>query len=145
MHLIHFKLKKHSIIYQLLLIGSPLFIGLMIYAMSRSGSIQCNKWLNVLGITFKQHYLPNLIKYSLPDGLFALSSMLTLYIIWKWKAPLLWEILVIFLLILSELLQGNYIAGTYDPIDLLSIGFAIIISQLICIYVNYKNHTYTHD
>jgi hypothetical protein len=138
-------LKKDIKYYKTLAIVLPLLIGVFIYVFSRSATIKFNTWFEFLNLTIHSYHLPSFIKYSLPDGLFAFALMHSLYFIWRWKAPLIWEMIVISFLVFSELLQGIYIAGTYDPLDLIAICSSIIISQLICIYFNYKNHNYAHQ
>ncbi len=101
----------------------PLFIGTMIYLLFRSESLLYNRLIGTVfhPIATPESVLQQLIVYSLPDGLWALSyTMLILKIRGKRdRASLIWSMIIPVIGICSEIAQFYFIIpGTFDIFDL---------------------------
>lgn len=116
-----------------------LLTGGLIYLGYRTETLLMFKWVDYLGLspwvkqlrTFCTEFpLPSWVYYSLPDGLWLLSYMLFMNIIWSKKEEIqyiIWLYILPIIAIVSEILQ-IFISGigTFDIIDLLSYVSAIL-------------------
>lgn len=117
----------------------PLLIGGFLYLGYRTERLLMFDWVDNLGLRstiyqFRlfctEHPLPSWVYYSLPDGLWLLSYMLFMNIIWSKKEEvqyIIWLYILPVIAIVSEILQ-IFISeiGTFDIIDLLSYVSAIL-------------------
>ena len=130
----------------LLLVG-----GISIYLLFRSTSINLYHWFGATGATGKLEILrqelsacelSDFVRFSLPDGLYCLSYILLMDVVWR-KSGLLPRVLASSVIpvtaILHELLQAAGLAkGTFDWFDLLSYGLPWAAYLLISIITNNK-------
>ena len=101
----------------------PLLLGSMIYILFRSESLLYNRLLGFLfhPIATPKTAIEQLIVYSLPDGLWAMSyTMLILHIRKNTKiTTLIWSSIIPLIGIISEIAQYFFIIpGTFDIFDL---------------------------
>jgi len=131
----------------------PLFIGGVIYLLIRPAnflihSIVEESWLLPSISTIRQasisfsSSLPNIIVYSLPDGLWVYSFTATIFYVWNFKInnwSLLFSSVPVILGIGSELGQFfKIVPGTFDFIDIIFYLFGFILS--ISILTNQKKN-----
>ncbi len=116
---------KMSLAVMMLLCGSG------IYLLFRSKSLNIYKWCSELGFSNNidsMRFVANnwdvseLVKFSLPDGLYCAAYILTMDVIWNkengWKKHIA-IFLVPFITICSEVLQYfGFVKGTFDYCDL---------------------------
>ena len=102
----------------------PLFIGCLIYVLFRTDTLLYNKLFGNFfsPIGSPKTVLQNIIIFSLPDGLWAMSYTMLIFHLRNDKTfkTLIWSILIPVIGILSEIGQLYYlIPGTFDIIDLI--------------------------
>lgn len=120
----------------------PLIIGGMLYLGYRSQDLLMFRWANYLGLSrfvnswrkfCFQYPLPEWCYYALPDGLWLLSYILLINIIWNshtWKS-IIWIYALPAIAITSELLQLlNPNFGTFDIMDIVCYLGAVILFEL---------------
>lgn len=117
--------------FQILLAIFPVFIAILIYLLFRDKSIylvslfselKCASYLDEIRKNSKliQFYLPNWVIYSLPDGLWSISSYSLVSIFVGIKLSFLYNIILFIIIILLELFQlFHFVNGTFDLIDIL--------------------------
>ncbi|OPC54799.1 hypothetical protein [Elizabethkingia bruuniana] len=99
----------------------PLFIGFIIYIISRIDKIYFLKFLE-LNIT--KVNLPYWIKYNLPDGLWSFSLTVLVLMIWDWrltKNAYFWILIILFVSLILEIYFG-----TFDIFDVLFLIIGIL-------------------
>lgn len=121
-------------------------IGGLIYVIYRSLTLQMFVWFKHLGlypliITFRYRnwpVLPDWVVYSLPDGLWMLSYLLIMKVIWYKKATkqaLVLPLILPCFMNLTEILQAiNYFPGTFDYLDLICYNIPVIIYLILYAY-----------
>lgn len=89
-------------------------------------------------------YMPyNIIRYYLPDALWAFSFTSCLLIIWERKINVKWMLSIIILSPLFELMQhNNMIKGTGDIFDIIIYYFSFSIALIINHIINLKKHNH---
>lgn len=120
----------------------PLIIGGMLYLGYRSQELLMFRWANYLGLSrivnswrkfCFQYPLPEWCYYALPDGLWLLSYILLIYIIWDshtWKS-IIWIYALPTIAITSELIQLlDSRFGTFDIMDVICYMGAILLFEL---------------
>ena len=120
----------------------PLIIGGILYLGYRSQELLMFRWVNFLGLSnivslwrefCFQHPLPGWCYYALPDGLWLLSYILLIYIIWDshtWKS-IIWIYALPTIAITSELIQLlDSRFGTFDIMDIIGYMGAILLFEL---------------
>ena len=123
----------------------PLIIGGMLYLGYRCQELLMFKWANFLGLSSivsswrkfcSQNPLPEWCCNALPDGLWLLSYILLINLIWDdrtWKSRI-WKYALPTIAITSELMQIlNPYFGTFDIMDLTCYMGAVILFELKCI------------
>ena|SRR5687767_11825896 len=118
----------------LALIVISLCIGAFLYVSTRSESIYLNQWLSMINngelILYFQKLvtnvqIPEIIIYSLPDGLWMFAMIMVILMIWDFrlhKRSMIWLFSAIGAGISFEFLQSMQIVrGTFDKMDLLLI------------------------
>lgn len=138
----------------------PIFIGGLIYIVSRSKSLKMFDWFEKINLSnevsiirdyFSNVELPNWIIYNLPDFLWVFSFTSFLFIIWNKKIEkenLFYLLFPMGIGVLSEFGQLFYIInGTFDKVDILFYVFG----GLSSIYIiskfkinNYEKKVTTH-
>ena len=120
----------------------PLLLGGLIYISFRDEDILLLYWLRKLNLNYSllrytintdNNIIKSYIIYSLPNGLWLLSGMLIIGIIWKNKQFYfyLYTSILIFIALFIEISQiFNIIRGTFDLIDI----FTIIVFSFIGIF-----------
>ncbi len=76
----------------------------------------------------------NMFIYNLPDGLWLLSGLLFLRVLWyeKPKAFLIYRLCFLFIAFFFEISQMFYgIAGTFDILDLLTMGSITLLESVV--------------
>jgi len=114
----------------------PLLLGSMIYILFRSESLLYNRLIGFLfyPIATPKTAIEQLIVYSLPDGLWAMSyTMLILHIRKNTKiTTLIWSSIIPLIGIISEIPQYFFILpGTFDIFDL---GMYIVLPITVISY-----------
>jgi hypothetical protein len=131
----------------------PLFVGASIYLLFRKDSLIVFSWLDYIGasdtlfmirenIFFIRKYIPDIILYSLPDGIWVYSGTVAFVIVWK-RNPnnffsIFWISLPFLCAIVIEVLQLFGIAnGTFCWLDI------VICILLFCLalYPHIKRRT----
>lgn len=120
----------------------PLIIGGMLYLGYRSQELLMFRWANYLGLSrivnswrkfCFQYPLPEWCYYALPDGLWLLSYILLINIIWDshtWKS-IIWIYALPTIAITSELIQLlDSRFGTFDIMDVICYMGAILLFEL---------------
>ena len=120
----------------------PLIIGGMLYLGYRSQDLLMFRWANYLGLSrivnswrkfCFQYPLPEWCYYALPDGLWLLSYILLINIIWNshtWKS-IIWIYALPTIAITSELIQLlDSRFGTFDIMDVICYMGAILLFEL---------------
>lgn len=120
----------------------PLILGGMLYLGYRRQELLMFRWANYLGLSrivnswrkfCFQYPLPEWCYYALPDGLWLLSYILLINIIWNshtWKS-IIWIYALPAIAITSELLQLlNSYFGTFDIMDIVCYLGAVILFEL---------------
>ena len=114
---------------------APVFFGSAIYGLFR-GFHFIDPTENIFPLYSVR--VPELLEYSLPDGLWFYSLISAITLIWNDNMStyfLAWLLLVIILTYCTEIFQGlDFIPGTFDWYDLLSYSFAILVYAF-----NFKN------
>jgi len=115
-----------------------LSIGFLIYLLFRDSKLLFFDWINfnvskniVLNIN---NNVNNIILYNLPDGLWILSGIMFIRIIWFNKIKLcnIYIISFSFIAIILEILQLlPYIPGTFDILDIITMISFVLFEQLI--------------
>lgn len=138
----------------------PIFIGGLIYIVSRSKSLKMFDWFEKINLSnevsiirdyFSNVELPNWIIYNLPDFLWVFSFTSFLFIIWNKKIEkenLFYLLFPMGIGVLSEFGQlFSIINGTFDKVDILFYVFG----GLSSIYIiskfkinNYEKTVTTH-
>ena len=112
----------------------PLFMGCLIYVLFRTDALIYNRLLGNIftPLTSPVTFLENVIVFSLPGGLWAMSYTLLIFHIRKDKtfSTIIWSFLIPIIGIVSEISQLYLlIPGTFDLMDLIM----YIVSPLIII------------
>lgn len=120
----------------------PLIIGGILYLGYRSQELLMFRWVNFLGLSnivslwrefCFRHPLPRWCYYALPDGLWLLSYMLLINIIWNshtWRS-IIWTYALPTIAITSELIQLlDSRFGTFDIMDVICYMGAILLFEL---------------
>lgn len=120
-----------AIFFQLLFGVVLLFGGCCIYLLFRSKTLRIYQWCSEMGVSdiidvYRGHmhdwHIPDVVKYSFPDGLYNAAYILIMEAIWsnvKSSYKYVIILLVPFFTIISELLQYyGIIKGTFDVYDL---------------------------
>lgn len=119
----------------LLLSAVALLLSVLIYVLFRSRSLLLYQWLGIQGYINNFNFyakLPALIKYSLPDALWAFSFLSLIgYCCEYFRQPLNLYYSAIGMISLSEILQISVIPGTFDPYDLLAYFISTFLSYLL--------------
>ncbi len=128
--------------YNIALSIAPLIIGGMLYLGYRSQELLMFRWANYLGLSrivnswrkfCFQYPLPEWCYYALPDGLWLLSYILLIYIIWDshtWKS-IIWIYALPTIAITSEIIQLlDSRFGTFDIMDVICYMGAILLFEL---------------
>lgn len=112
--------------------------------------VQPGREIEIIKIISEQFYLPvfilpdmpNILKYSLSDGLWMLALSMTIILIWEFKACRSFYVMYSLSLLAAlgfEIFQINQlIPGTFDPFDCI----AILIGGGIPFYFTYKSSSY---
>lgn len=127
---------------KVLLACTPLTIGGLLYLGYRNTNLLIFRWANFLGLSrivnswrkfCFQYPLPEWCYYALPDGLWLLSYILLIYIIWDshtWKS-IIWIYALPTIAITSELIQlVDSRFGTFDIMDVICYMGAILLFEL---------------
>ena len=123
-----------------------LICGCAIYLLFRSSSLNIYKWCSALGLTGLIDYfrelvmdwnIPDVIRFSLPDGLYCAAYILIVDAIWHQESGLQKYIIISLVPIFtigSELLQGlSIVRGTFDVFDLICYALPPFTYVLLCI------------
>ena len=117
-----------------MLITVPLFLGGTLYLLFRERSLFMFEWLGLAGLDnvidcvkrsplIQTLHFQNWVIYSLPDGLWSFSLLVSLISIWNYKlspSNFPWLIVCLGLIFCSEFGQLiDWIPGTFDPVDIL--------------------------
>jgi len=93
--------------------------------------------------------LPEWVRFSLPDGLWLLSYLLLVDAIWNGfnKVSALWYLIIPGVAFGSELAQLLWgFTGTYDKMDFVCYGAAVVITILVIALKNYiRKHFFNND
>ena len=130
-----------------------LLSGGVIYLLFRPDSLYMFKWFTALKslkhvfVQLPHVDLPDIMVYSLPDGLWLLSYILIIGIIWDFqtKKCIAFLALMPFFSLFHELLQWLNLFGTFDIYDLFSYFCATIIGLFIiniCNIIITNNYNY---
>lgn len=127
---------------KVLLACTPLTIGGLLYLGYRNTNLLIFRWANFLGLSrivnswrkfCFQYPLPEWCYYALPDGLWLLSYILLIYIIWDshtWKS-IIWIYALPTIAITSELIQLlDSRFGTFDIMDVICYMGVILLFEL---------------
>lgn len=124
---------------KVLLACTPLTIGGLLYLGYRNTNLLMFRWANFLGLSSivsswrkfcLQHPLPEWYYYALPDGLWLLSYLLLIDIIWASEHNK-WLYALPIIALISEVLQlWIPMLGTFDVVDLACYIGAISIIKL---------------
>lgn len=127
---------------KVLLACTPLTIGGLLYLGYRNTNLLIFRWANFLGLSrivnswrkfCFQYPLPEWCYYALPDGLWLLSYILLIYIIWDshtWKS-IIWIYALPTIAITSELIQLlDSRFGTFDIMDVICYMGAVLLFEL---------------
>jgi len=134
----------------------PIFIGGLIYIVSRSKSLKMFDWFEKINLSnevriirdyFSNVELPNWIIYNLPDFLWVFSFTSLLFIIWNKKIEKENVFYLLFPMgigVLSEFGQlFSIINGTFDKVDIIFYVFGGLSSIYIISKVNINNYEKT--
>ena len=126
-----------------------LMLGCVIYLLFRSKTLNIYQWCLSLGLSNKVDYarafvhdwnMPDLIIFSLPDGLYCTAYILIMDAIWQDNNNLIKHFIISLvpaITIISEVLQYlGVVKGTYDFFDLLLYAVPIIA------YYTYKYYSF---
>ena len=121
-----------------------LLSGCYIYLLFRSKTLRIYQWCSAMGLSdsidvcrgyVQDWHISDVVKYSLPDGLYNAAYILFMDAIWsKVKSSYKYAIILLvpFFTITSELLQYyGIIKGTYDVYDLACYSVPVIIYIII--------------
>lgn len=98
--------------------------------------------------------LPVWVRYSLPDGMWLFSYLLLVDAIWNKfdKSSFIWYVLMPGVAFGSELLQlyspsdvNRWYTGTYDVMDFVCYGFAVLLIIIIYISKNFIRKQISHN
>ena len=121
-------------------------IGGYIYLAYRSTSLQMFEWFNNLGLhdivsdirrNANSNYLHDFVLYSLPDGLWIVSYILIMDVLWYGdkKMQIIWAGLLPAIGLSTEFLQiTGIVNGTFDFYDILCYAVPY------CIYITFKSY-----
>ena len=119
----------------LLLSLCSLMMGLLCYMLFRESDLLINEIFNIR--FFNTRIIDNFIfidfiRYNLPDGLWLLSGILLLRSIWisNHKVSQIYTGVFILSAFLFELGQITFIPGTFDVLDLITMGFFAFCEQI---------------
>ncbi|MDR2224080.1 MAG: hypothetical protein LBE34_15295 [Flavobacteriaceae bacterium] len=115
-------------------VGIPIFIGTLIYVLSRDSSVYFIRFLHLDIVTVE---LPYWIKYNLPDGLWAFAFVSLLTIVWKGEYSREYHIWLSLVICIAVFLEVFY--GTFDWYDLLFILVGMVISYYVFRRIKFKN------
>ena len=123
-----------------------------IYVSNRSGDMVLYSWL---GIDYNNHYfclirnhscnMASWVKYNLPDGLWMLSFLLFMDVIWENEKLLKWMFcvpIIVFAFILEIFQYMGQFPGTGDILD---IFFYIAAILLFLLLINLKHKCYERN
>jgi len=129
----------------LILVVGSLIVGALIYILFRTSSLLVFSWVDLLGLSNlvanARHivapllkYLPKLVLFSLPDGIWVFSFTVAIFFIWhdskSKRGMYFWVILPLLLSISGEIGQFlQLVEGTYCNVDVVT----CLISWLIAI------------
>ena len=127
--------------YKLLLISfCSLMIGIFCYILFRESDLLVNRIFNIQFVNIRaldNFIFINFIRYNLPDGLWLFSGCLILRSIWN-KNNKMSQIYVIAFILFAFLFEiGQYFnitPGTFDIIDLFTMGIFALFEQFIYKY-----------
>ena len=130
-----------------------LICGCAIYLLFRSKSLNIYQWCYALGLTDMIDYyrgivqdwnVPDVIRFSLPDGLYCAAYILIVDAIWyREQGMLKYVVIALFPIITigSELLQSlNLIRGTFDVCDLICYALPTLVYVYIIAYYKFNNY-----
>ncbi len=128
-----------------------LICGCAIYLLFRSRSLNIYQWCYALGLTSVIDYLrgivqelnvPDVVRFSLPDGMYCASYILVVDAIWHQEHGLQKYIVISLVPIVtigSELLQSlNLVRGTFDVFDLVCYALPPLVYVCIIAYQKYN-------
>lgn len=147
MYIYHFHIKRRRTIIELVLGLLLLLCGCAIYLLFRSKTLNIYQWCSALGLSKRIDYLreiaqtwdiPDLVKYSLPDGMYCAAYILIVDAIWH-KEHTIYKYVAISLVpivtIGSELLQSlHLVRGTFDIFDLICYALPPLVYAYIILY-----------
>lgn len=136
-----------------ILLSVILFLtAIYIYVSNRSGDMILYSWL---GVDYNNHFfewirnhscrLAPWVKYNLPDGLWMLSFLLTMEVVWGNEKQLKWMFcipIIAFAFILEILQYNGYFSGTGDILDIVFYTAAVLLFILL---INLKQKCYEKD
>lgn len=124
--------------------GLVLLCGCFIYLLFRSKTLRIYQWCSAMGLSdsidvcrgyVQDWHISDVVKYSLPDGLYNAAYILIMDAIWsKVKSSYKYVIILLvpFFTITSELLQYyGVVRGTFDLYDLVCYSMPVIIYIII--------------
>jgi hypothetical protein len=132
--------KVNIAIYQ---IATTLVIGSLLYMLARPSGLIAFQWFEAFGLGHAlkvaraavapwSNRLPQFVRFSLPDGLWAFSFTRAMCLVWEdvWtRQSMSWILLGPVVAIGSELGQAiHIIPGTFDIMDLFAVGVACVIA-----------------
>jgi hypothetical protein len=120
----------------------PLLFGGLIYVFFRDENIIFLSWLKIINIdsillnqfVYDENIISSFIIYSCPNGLWILSGLLMLKIIWRYNKIILLIYSIIFIVLGISFEIGQYfniLLGTFDILDIISILFFSTIGLVI--------------
>ena len=123
-----------------------LSVGGMIYVFFRPESIMMFKWLPFLGVVhdqvsiFRTIHLPDILVYSIPDGLWLFSYILLMGVIWNfnyYRCLFLIMLLTVYA-ISNEMLQlYHLVPGYFDILDFVVYIVATLVGISVIAMSNY--------
>jgi len=124
-------------------VAIPLFVGFMIYLLSRANDIIAYKWIPIQFSFKKLSWLPYWVKYNLPDGLWLYALTTLMILLWKRKINIHssgWIFSGFIIAVITEFGQKyGYVPGTFDWMDLVFYLIAMFLAILQLISFNKLN------
>jgi len=122
-----------------------LSLGFLVYYCFRSGDMLIHQWFdflprNTATIAFSHpSVFIDFVRYNLPDGLWLLSGLLFLRVVWheQMETFLIYRRCFLYLAFLLEMAQVfNSVPGTFDIFDVVTMGsFALLESIVYRVYL----------
>lgn len=132
---------------------TPIVFGAFIYLISRPKTILLFEWIRIIKLEtlsnkirefFTEYYLPNWVKYNLPDLLWVFGFTSVMLIIWNGieaRFKSFYIFLPLFIGVMSEILQYfNPKYGTFDLLDIIFYSLGSITSILILKTINKSSY-----